>query len=116
MVSRRQVEFVYQRDRIREIVFKTPYKEKGKTYVLNERYGYGYVMNELYLDNKLVDIKTIKATENLTDITFDDTVILAVPLMIYESSKYEGRGGSIFDGKLDSLIRWTRPGHSGWMH
>lgn len=32
-----RVEFVYQRDRIREIVFKTPYKEKGKTYVLNER-------------------------------------------------------------------------------
>lgn len=98
-----RVEFVYQRDRIREIVFKTPYKEKGKTYVLNERYGYGYLLNELYLDNKLVDIKTIKATENLTDITFDDTVILAVPLMIYESSKYEGRGGSIFDSKLDSF-------------
>lgn len=51
-----RVEFVYQRDRIREIVFKTPYKEKGKVYVLNERYGYGYIINELYLDNKLVDI------------------------------------------------------------
>lgn len=98
-----RVEFIYQRDRIREVVFKTPYKEKGKTYVLNERYGYGYILNELYLDNKLLDIKTIKATESLTDITFDNTVILAVPLMVYESSKYEGRGGSIFDGKLDSF-------------
>lgn len=28
--------------------------------------------------------------------------MFAVPLMIYESSRYEGRGGSIFDGKLDS--------------
>ena len=98
-----RVEFIYQRDRIREIVFKTPYTEKGKTYVLNERYGYGYILNELYLDNKLVDIKTIKATENLIDTAFDNTVILAVPLMIYESAKYEGRGGSIFDGKLDSF-------------
>lgn len=97
-----RVEFVYQRDRIREIVFKTPYKEKGKTYVLNERYGYGYIINELYLGDKLVDIKTIKSTENLVDITFDDSVMFAVPLMIYESSRYEGRGGSIFDGKLDS--------------
>lgn len=43
-----KVEFVYQRDRIREIVFKTPYHEKGRTYVLNERYGYGYIINELY--------------------------------------------------------------------
>lgn len=97
-----RVEFVYQRDRIREIVFKTPYKEKGKIYVLNERYGYGYIINELYLGDKLVDIKTIRSTENLIDITFDDSVMFAVPLMIYESSRYEGRGGSIFDGKLDS--------------
>ena len=97
-----RVEFVYQRDRIREIVFKTPYKEKGKTYVLNERYGYGYIINELYLGDKLVDIKTIRSTENLVDTTFDDSVMFAVPLMIYESSRYEGRGGSIFDGKLDS--------------
>lgn len=98
-----RVEFIYQRDRIREIVFKTPYREKGRTYVLNERYGFGYIINELYLDNKLVDVKTIKATENLTDITFDDSVIFAVPFMIYESGKYEGRGGSIFDSKLDNF-------------
>lgn len=98
-----RVEFIYQRDRIREIVFKTPYHEKGRTYVLNERYGFGYIINELYLDNKLVDVKTIKATENLADISFDDSVIFAVPFMIYESGKYEGRGGSIFDGKLDNF-------------
>lgn len=98
-----RVEFIYQRDRIREIVFKTPYREKGRTYVLNERYGFGYIINELYLDNKLVDVKTIKATENLTDISFDDSVIFAVPFMIYESGKYEGRGGSIFDSKLDNF-------------
>lgn len=98
-----RVEFVYQRDRIREIVFKTPYCEKGRTYVLNERYGFGYIINELYLNNKMMDIKTIKETENLTDITFDDSVIFAVPFMIYESAKYEGRGGSIFDGKLDNF-------------
>ena len=28
--------------------------------------------------------------------------MLAIPLMIYKSAKYEGRGGSIFDGKLDN--------------
>lgn len=98
-----RVEFIYQRDRICEIVFKTPYQEKSRTYVLNERYGYGYILNELYQGDKLVDITTIKVTENLTDVAFDDTVILAVPLMIYESAKYEGRGGSIFDGKIDSF-------------
>lgn len=98
-----RVEFVRQRDRIKEIIFKTPYHENGQTYILNERYGYGYVFNELCLNNQLVDLKRIKSTESLMDVTFDTSVILAVPFMIFESSKYEGRGGSIFDGKLDAF-------------
>lgn len=97
-----RVEFVRIRDRIREIVFKTPYKDKGKLYVLNERYGYGYIINELYQDNKMVNRNSIEATKDLNDVAFDDSVMLAVPFMVYESGKYEGRGGSIFDGKLDS--------------
>lgn len=97
-----RVEFVYHRDWIREIVFKTPYKEKNQIYVLNERFGYGYIKNELYLGDKLVDIKSIKATESLSDISFAPSLMLAEPFMIYESAKYEGRGGSIFDGKLDN--------------
>lgn len=98
-----KVEFVRQRDRIKEVIFKTPYHEKGQTYVLNERYGYGYVINELYQNNNLVDIKRLKATESLMDVTFDNSVILAVPFMVFESSKYDGRGGSIFDGKIDDF-------------
>ena len=98
-----RVEFVRQRDRIREVVFKTPYLEKGRTYVLNERYGYGYILNELYYDNKLVPLETISATAGLKDVAFESSQILAVPFMVYESSKYEGRGGSIFDGKLDAF-------------
>lgn len=98
-----RIEIVRQRDRISEVIFKTPYKDQGRMYVLNERYGYGYIINELYLHDKLVDIKSIPATANLADWKFDENIILAVPLQIYESAKYEGRGGSIFDGKLDSF-------------
>lgn len=98
-----RVEFVRQRDRIREVIFKTPYEDQGRKFVLNERYGYGYVINELYAGNRLVNLKALKSTENLQDVTFDDSVTLAVPLMVYESAKYEGRGGSIFDGKLDNF-------------
>ena len=49
-----RVEFVRNRDRIQEIIFKTPYREKGRIYVLNERYGHGYIVNELYHEYKLV--------------------------------------------------------------
>ncbi len=98
-----RVEFVRNRDRIQEIIFKTPYREKGRIYVLNERYGHGYIVNELYHEYKLVPLDSISATAGLRDVTFDNNTMLAVPLMIYESAKYEGRGGSIFDGKLDNF-------------
>lgn len=101
--SGEQIEIIYQHNRIKEVVFKTPYKERGRTYVLNERYGYGYITNELYLNEKLVDKNAIAATAGVQDYTFDKTVILAVPLKVYESAKYKGRGGSIYDGKLDSF-------------
>lgn len=97
-----RIEIIRRRDRVHEIIFKTPYNFKGRQYVLNERYGYGYITNELYLDNKLVDLKDVDVA-GLSDWTFDKEVILAVPLQIYESAKHEGRGGSIFDGKLDSF-------------
>lgn len=109
-----RVEIVRRRDRIQEIIFKTPYRAEGKTYVLNERYGYGMIVNELYLNGKQVDIKSIAATQNLSDYTFDKSIILAAPLQIYESAKYEGRGGSIFDGKLDSFDAFDES-WSQWM-
>ena len=90
-----RIEIIYQRDRVHEVIFKTPYDVKGRRYVLNERYGYGYIINELYLDEKLVDLKVLEQTRDLTDWQFDRKIILAVPVYVYESAKYEGRGGSI---------------------
>lgn len=85
------------------MIFKTPIVAQGKQYVLNERYGHGYILNELYLNEKLVDMSILEEAKNLRDYTFDKSTILAVPIRVYESAKYEGRGGSIFDGKLDSF-------------
>ena len=98
-----RIEIIYQRDRLREVIFKTPYDSRGQHYVLNERYGYGYITNELYLDDKPVDLKVLEQTKNLKNFQFDKKTILAVPIRVYESTKYEGRGGSIYDGKLDSF-------------
>lgn len=109
-----RVEMIRRRDRVHEIIFKTPYMEGGRQYVLNEHYGYGYIKNELYLDEELVDMKSITATAGLSDFTFDKKLILAVPFQIYESTKYEGRGGSIFDGKLDSFDAFDEA-WSQWM-
>ena len=108
-----RVELVRDDDELQEVVFKTPYIDNGRTYVLNERYGYGYIINELYLHDKLVDIKSIPATVNMEDWKFDENVILAVPLQIYESANYEGRGGSdAFDEAWSQWMDALRAGRA----
>lgn len=95
-----RIEIIRQHDRLKEVIFKTPYTVDRKKYVLLERYGYGYIKNELYYEGKQAELGILNLPEGYT---FDEKVILVVPMRVYESAKYEGRGGSIFDGKLDSF-------------
>jgi len=60
-----QLEFVHQRGRLREIIFKTPYSYKHKCYMLHEHYGYGYIKNKLYYDGTEVPLSSIPQTEFL---------------------------------------------------
>ena len=83
-------------------------------YVLHEHYGYGYIKNHLYRGENEIGLNSIDATKDIKDTSFDRSTILAVPLKIYESAKYEGRGGSIFDGKLDSFDAFDEA-WSQWM-
>lgn len=98
-----RIELVQERGRLKEVVFKTLYTDHRQQYVLYEHYGYGYIRNEMYHGDTPIDIKTIESTKNIAEWKFDPSVILAVPLKVYESAKWEDRGGSIFDGKLDSF-------------
>lgn len=97
-----KVEYVYNRSRITEIVFKTVYYVKSKEYVLCEHYGMGYITYELLDGNRTVDdMSVIQKLAGLKPVTWQDKFMMAVPLMFYESAKYEGRGKSIYDGKID---------------
>lgn len=109
-----RVEYIWNRGRIKEVVFKTPYKAEHKSYVLHEHYGYGYINSVLYCDENEVPLNSIDATKNIVPVSFDKQLILAVPLQIYESTKFESRGGSIFDGKLDSFDAFDEA-WSQWM-
>lgn len=109
-----RVEYIFNRGRLKEVVFKTPYKVDHKQYVLHEHYGYGYIDYHLYQDQKEVLLAALDVTEKLTRVEFDKSVILAVPLMVYESSRFDGRGSSIFDGKLDSFDAFDEA-WSQWM-
>lgn len=97
------IEIVLNRGRLKEIIFKKVYMDGKRQYVLNEHYGYGYIDPHLYRGETEVPLNTLDETANMRTVTFDKSVILAVPLKVYESSQFEGRGGSIFDGKLDAF-------------
>lgn len=109
-----KVEPVYERGRFKECIFKTKYTHKKKNYMLYETYGFGYIKNRLVeLPNEReVLLNLIPQTKNLHDYKFGGydedaegkatnscSFCMAVPFVIYESSKWENRGRSIFDGK-----------------
>lgn len=98
-----RIEIILNRGRLKEVVFKKVYKQGQQQYVLNEHYGYGYIIPRLYKGETEVPLNSLVETANMQPVTFDKSVILAVPMQIYESSQFEGRGGSIFDGKLDAF-------------
>lgn len=98
------VEYTELHGRIKEIKFYTTYQVKFKEYRLQETYGIGYVKYKLFgEDGKEVDLSTLEETKGLCDITFNGKYIMAVPLKIFTSNKYRGRGKALFEGKTDVI-------------
>lgn len=97
------VELIYKRGRLIEVVFKTYYTKQDKCYTLKETRGYGYIRYKLFDGDKEVKLSTIDEVKDLKDLTFDNKVMWAVPLIIDKSLKYEGRGASKLDGKYDAF-------------
>lgn len=98
-----RIDIIYDRGRMKEVVFKTGYKEGNKQYELQEHYGFGYIRNELLYNGQKADLKNVSALAGLKDIRFDDSFCMAVPFYIYSNPRTKGRGKSIFDGKTDDF-------------
>ena len=101
--SGENVEYTYNRGRVKEVKFYNTYEHKSVKYTLEEIYGYGYVKYNLYKEETLINLNSIPETAGLTDVIFNENVMLAVPYVIFESEVYKGRGQSIFDGKNDAF-------------
>lgn len=103
-----RIELVTERGRIREIVFKTVYWHNHTRYILYEHYGYGAITFELFRGNDMVDLHSIPQTMNLVDVAFGtgkpgEQYMMAVPIQFYESGKWDERGQSIYDKKVDAF-------------
>lgn len=104
-----RIKFTYVRGRIREIIFYTDYFEQGKKYQFAEIYGYGFIKYELYNESgKEIPLNSISKTSWIDGegVSFDKSVMWAVPVIYGKSSMYKGRGKSLLEEKeecFDSL-------------
>lgn len=99
-----QVEYKRTRGRLQEVLFYTDYTVNSKDYRLIETFGRKYIRYQL-LDTygKQVPLSLVPEIADLKDIEYDGDFIMAVPLMVFKSTKWPGRGKSIFDSKADSF-------------
>ena len=103
-VSGEHVDLRKNRGRLSEIEVRTEYCYEKKEYTLVETYRKGSLESRLYLNGTQIPLATIPHTANTAElVTWEGDYMLAVPFRIYESKRYPGRGGSIFDGKTDSF-------------
>lgn len=100
--SGNNVDYVYKRGHLMEIIFYTDYWKADKHYKLFEHYGRGYVNYELLNDmGSTCDLDIIDETSGLQNVSFEGDYIMGVPLRFKNSSKFKDRGESIIEGKGD---------------
>lgn len=102
------VEFSKKRGRLYEVEFLTDYYDDKRRigYVLHEYYGRGYVRYRLTRDKAdgiEVELSVLPQTAGLNDVIYDDSFVMAVPMLFGSSKQFRGRGKSVYAGKLDSF-------------
>lgn len=98
------VEFIKKHGRTIEIRFYTTYHKGSREYRLEEIYSKGSVSYRLFdQDGREVELNTLEETKDLSNVTFDGNYMMAVPIQIFPSNKYKGRGKALFDGKTDTI-------------
>ena len=102
-----RVEYTTKRGRVTEVIFKSLIDGHGKEKLeLREIYGMNYIHYELSKDGKPVEMKGVEGLEGLQNTVFgseDDPYMLAVPVQFFQSGRWEGRGQSVFDRKIENF-------------
>lgn len=108
------VEFKTKRGRIQEIIFKSFRPYNGQTIELREVYGHGYIRYETYIGDNPVEMPLDGEFAGLVNVEWDGKDIMAVPVKFYSSNKFEGRGRSLFDKKIDAFDSFDEA-YSQWI-
>lgn len=99
-----RVEYIRNGRKIKEIKFYTKYEKNNREYRLEEIYGIGYINYKLYdASGKEIPLSELEETKGFSYTTFHGDFMMAVPLIIFSSTKWKGRGKALFDSKTDCL-------------
>lgn len=99
-----RVKYEMRRGRITGVRFYTHLYYKSTPYTLEEIYTRGKVETRLYHGEQEVAIATLPELAQYHDVVeFPGDFTMAVPFRVYSSSRYPGRGKSIFDSKTDDF-------------
>ncbi|MBQ1293097.1 MAG: phage portal protein [Clostridiales bacterium] len=109
-----KIEFTTKRGRIQEVIFKSRYTINKENYELREHYGHGYIDYELLKGGAPIEIGSIEQFASLQRVEWEGDDMMAVPLKFYTSSKFEGRGKSIYDKKIDAFDSFDEA-YSQWI-
>lgn len=108
------IDFKMKRGRIQEVIFKSYHGHDGETIELREVYGHGYIRYETYRGNSPVEMPLTGEFEGLVNVEWDNDDMMAVPVKFYSSNKFEGRGRSLFDKKIDAFDSFDEA-YSQWI-
>lgn len=108
------IKFKRKRGRIQEIIFKSYFEKGSETLELREIYGHGYIDYELFKGDLPIDMSTDERFAGLERVEWEGNDMMAVPVMFYSSNKFEGRGQSIFDKKIDAFDSFDEA-YSQWI-
>jgi hypothetical protein len=112
--SGEMVDFKQKRGRIQEIIFKSYFETEGATLELKEHYGHGYIDYELFKGDIPMDMSMDSRFEGLQRVEWDGNDMMAVPVRFYASQRFEGRGQSIYDKKIDAFDSFDEA-YSQWI-
>lgn len=101
-----QVDFIYDKSFLVGVDFYKTYHQDKREYQLKEEYRFGSISYHLYdTYGKEVPLECVDELAGLEDFqqTKGEPVLLAVPLIIFESDRWEGRGEALMDCKVEAL-------------
>ena len=95
------VEYVYSHGRVQEIHFLSAVGERGR--ILKEIYKPGSITYKLMQNDHELPLDAEESTADLQPVEFNGDFMLAVPMRFWPSSRWRGRGQSIYDRKNDAF-------------